>query len=107
MFVSAMAKFYSGQSETMTPEENVVMAQYARMLLSSSENPHYQYISGFIPEDRMRSGRGQLKPLLSGEVVPFPVRRIFLETKSSYLPDFQEYMDELLSEIDAERFPDQ
>ena len=103
MFVSATAKFYSGDAESMTPEELVVMRQYARVLLSSSENLHYQYVNGFISEERQRSGRDQFKRMLSGEMVPFPVRQIYVETKIIFLPEFQGYVDEILREIDGEK----
>lgn len=106
VFLSAMAKYYSGDAESMTPDENIVMQQYARVLLTSSENLHYQYINGFISEARRRSGREQLKAILAGKVVPFPVRRIYIETQNTFLPEFQEYVNEILREIDSEVAPE-
>ena len=58
--------------------------------------------NGFISEERQRSGRDQLKRILSGEMVPFPVRQVYVETQISFLPGFQEYVNEILREIDGE-----
>ena len=44
--------------------------------------------------------------ILAVKVVPFPVRRIYIETQNTFLPEFQEYVNEILREIDSEVAPE-
>jgi len=52
LFVSAVTKNVSGNADSTTDMEGLAVRQYAAAFLYLSENLHYQYVNGFIDEDR-------------------------------------------------------
>lgn len=100
---SALTKQRQGDSDSMSPEERVSMANMAYANLLLLEDIYHQYLSGFITEDKWQGTRGNLKAGLShGQGGPY--LRPAYETISSELwsPSFSALLDELVAKIDVE-----
>ena len=98
-YLSAAEKYLSGNAHTVTPVENFVVDRLGSTALFNFENVHFQYQQGFIPPERWSATRESLKGVLRS---PFGPRRFYESSPDSWRPSFQQIVDELISEIDAE-----
>ena len=102
IYVSAVAKGRSGRREELTLEEQVTMTQYATAVLMSYDDQHFQYINGFVTEERWQAAKASLKNFLREES-NVPVRRTFERLPERFSVSFQEVMHELIAEIEDSR----
>ena len=87
-FTSATAKLYSGEIDTITPEELVALEYSFAAAVSSWENQHYQFESGFLPEEHWHKSLEDMRCMYSS-----PVYQGLLDGWG-YRPSFQKILDE-------------
>ena len=104
-FVSAFAKIQNGDRESMTSEEHVAMRQYATALLYLYENQQFQYSSGFITEERWQAAKRTMTNFLSDDS-PFPMRESYETYPFRFSNEFQEVVDNQISDIDSNQRPE-
>jgi hypothetical protein len=100
-FVSALAKYQTGQPESVTPEEYAALSQMAVAILWQMENGHYQNARGFLTEGQWQRSVRTLEKMLAG-TTPLPVRAAYESNPHTWTPEFGELVEELIREIDAE-----
>ena len=100
-FLSSMAKISNGQGDEMTGEERAARQLVLLAQLIHWENMYIQYLEGFFYERRWLASRASLKSALeSTEIVS--TRQIYEAAPGLWSSEFQELVDALLTEIDAE-----
>jgi hypothetical protein len=87
-----------GMDENVSAMEVGSEFLYARIVLASGENSHFQYLSGFYTEDAWRGSRLSLKSALKQPMLPFIIKNM----EGAYRPDFLELCEELIAENQAE-----
>jgi len=99
---SASIKMQSDQADSMTPEERFTYGgiSYANLLIY--ENIFHQYSNGFVTNDRWTATRNNLKAGLSGAGAAPAIRIIYDQNPNLWSPSFQQLVEELVSEIEAE-----
>lgn len=98
-FISAVAKGRAGERENQTIEEQVTMSQYATALLMSYEDLYFQYVNGFLAEERWQSAEAALKNFFRDDA-NMPVRQTYERFPARWSESFQEVVNRLLAEID-------
>jgi hypothetical protein len=98
-YLSAVEKYLNGDDDDVTPIERFVVDRLGTTALFNFENVHFQYQQGFIPPERWSASRETLKGLLK---TPFGPRRFYEVNPSTWRAPFQQVVDELIAEIDAE-----
>ena len=96
-YTSAMAKLDRGDYDSISPEERVSLAEFLRAYLVMVENHHYQYQSGFLPEDHWLRNVIEMKCVFS---IPFNRGLI---NGWQFRASFQSVLDEII--VDAEADP--
>ena len=104
-FVSSIAKRQRGDSDALTVEERVVIRQYAIGILYLYEDQHYQYINGFLPEERWQAAKATLARFLSAEGA-IPMRSTYEEFPARYTTTFQTILNGLIVGIENEAGPE-
>ena len=99
-YISGVRKGRAG--EPLSEDEKGVMRQYVLVFLYMWENLHYQYVNGFIEEDRWLSGRELIRQL-STENNGLPIRAIFERSRNRFNPQFTLEIQELFAEIDESK----
>lgn len=94
-FTSSVAKRRSGNGDAHTIEERVAMRQYAIGILYLYEDQHFQYVNGFLPEERWQAARRTLVTFLSNEGA-IPIRSTYEEFPGRYTDRFQVIIDNLI-----------
>lgn len=97
--MSAINKISAGEEETMTAAESSAVRMQGTAALFNLENVHYQYQQGFVPAERWSATRETLKGLLRQ---PWGPRRAYEGNPNAWRASFQEIVNELIAEIDAE-----
>jgi hypothetical protein len=87
-FTSATAKLYSGEIDNITPEELVALEYSFAATVSSWENQHYQFESGFLPEEHWQKSLEDMRCMFSS-----PVYQGLLDGWG-FRPSFQNILDE-------------
>jgi hypothetical protein len=100
-FVSAFGKFFAGDEEPITQAEYVALRRYGTALLYNFQNTHDQYLNGFNTEAAWQATQEALKSFLE-ERGPIPMRQTYSEQKNLFKPLFQNVVNGILLEIDAE-----
>lgn len=67
-FTSASAKLYVGEANRITPEELVALEYNFGANVATFENNHYQYESGFLPEEHWQKVLDDMHCLFSHEL---------------------------------------
>lgn len=98
LFTSAWAKTQTG--EELSPEEQAATSQYAIAILFAFEDQHYQYINGFLTEERWQAAKIGLQRFMREEST-IPVRYAYERAPGRYSKAFQVVVDELISEVDG------
>ncbi len=101
-FVSAFSKFFAGDEEPITQPEYVTLRQYGTALLYNFQNTHDQYLNGFQSEATWQTTQKALKSFLEDRG-PIPMRQTYSEQKNLFNPIFQDVVNGILLEIDAEK----
>jgi len=99
LFVSAMSKGISTNSEPLTVAENFAALRYAQAFLLLAENFHFQYVNGFISEQRWNGGMKTLESMLS-RANPMPVRAVYEANPDRWDNDFGRVVEDLISKLD-------
>jgi len=100
-YVSAAAKFRAGQPELISAEEYSALSQFATGFLFQLENGQYQNARGFLAEDQWVRSRRRLKYMLAGHSI-LPVREVYEENPLVWSVKFQQLVEQMIDEIDAE-----
>jgi len=87
-FTSATAKLYSGESDTITREELVALEYNFAATVVSWENQHYQFESGFLPEEHWRKNFESMRCMFSSSIYQG------LLEGWVFRPSFQKILDE-------------
>ena len=87
-FTSATAKLYSGEFDTITPEELVALEYDFAANVVIWENQYYQFESGFFPEEHWLKNFKDMKCMFSS-----PIHQGLLEGWD-FRPSFQKILDE-------------
>jgi len=96
---SALEKLNSGQADQMTFAERRTIGLHSAANLFIFENIQYQYESGFIPESRWQGTLNAIRRVLRSS----PGLRVRYESgPQQWSKSFQDVMDMLIAEIDAE-----
>ena len=101
-FISAVGKGRSGRRAELTLEEQVTMSQYATAVLMAYDDQHFQYINGFVTQERWQAAKATLKNFLREEA-NMPVRHVFERLPARFSVSFQEVVNELIKEIDESK----
>jgi hypothetical protein len=101
-FVSALAKGRKG--EDLSPEEQAATSQYAIAILVAYEDQYFQYINGFLTEERWQATKVGLKRYMRDSST-IPVRRAYERVPARYSSSFQVVVDGLISDIDGTEKP--
>jgi len=96
LFTSAWAKMQTGEEQS--PEEQAATGQYAIAILFAFEDQHYQYISGFLTEQRWQAARVGLQRFMREEST-IPVRHAYERAPERYSEAFQVVVEELIAEL--------
>lgn len=99
IFAAALDKIELGESDSLTLSERMAVIQSYRAVLYNLENSHYQYISGFISEEKWIASRESLKNILRPS---YGARATYELSPASWRASFQQVVDELILEIDSE-----
>jgi hypothetical protein len=87
-FTSATAKLYSGEIDAITPEELVALEYNFAATVIGWENQHYQFASGFLPEEHWQKSFEDMHCMFSSSIY-----RGLLEGWG-FRPSFQKILDE-------------
>ena len=101
-FISAVAKGRSGRRAELTLEEQVTMSQYATAVLMAYDDQYFQYLNGFVTEERWQASKAALKNFLREEA-NMPVRLVFERLPGRFSVSFQKVVNELTTEIDKSK----
>ena len=99
IFAAALDKIELGESDLLTLSERQAVIQSYRAALYNLENSHYQYISGFISEEKWIASRESLKNMLRPS---YGARTTYEVSPASWRASFQQVVDELILEIESE-----
>jgi hypothetical protein len=97
-YMSAIDKIAKGDRDSLTTSERYNIRVQGTAALFNFENIHYQQ-QGFIPPQRWAATRETLKDLLR---LPWGPREVYRMNPQSWRSSFQQVVNELLAEIDAE-----
>lgn len=108
--IRALAKAEYGDPQTLvhiegfaaelTAEELMAAQMSINSMATLIDNSYYQYQAGFLPEDHWLAVRNLVKAMISRN----PLWRAGLSTRpNNRRPEFNDMMDSLLEEIDAEQ----
>jgi hypothetical protein len=108
--IRALAKAEYGDPQTLvhiegfaaelTAEELMAAQMSINSMATLIDNSYYQYQAGFLPEDHWLAVRNLVKAMISRN----PLWRAGLSTRpNNRRPEFNDMMDALLEEIDAEQ----
>jgi hypothetical protein len=98
-YMSALDKIAAGQAGDLAPSEQMALFLTGTAALFNFENVHYQYLSGFIPDERWRGTRQALKGVLTRLD---GTRRVYESNPGAWRESFQKVVNELIAEIDVE-----
>ena len=98
-WMSGMDKIEAGDSGSLTPSERRAISWYGTTVLYNFENMHFQYINGFVTAEHWTKARETLKSIMRS---PAGTRTTYEATKGTWRASFQDVLDEILAEIDAE-----
>ena len=83
---------------SLTPSEIPLVMFQASAQMYMTENIHFQYISGFLPEEHWRKSRAVLK----SSIRMGPMRFVYENNPEEWRESFGELVEEIIEEIDAE-----
>ena len=98
-YMSAIDKIANGERDRLTTSESYNIRVQGTAALFNFENIHYQQQQGFIPPERWAATRETLKNLLQ---LPWGPREVYELNPQSWRGSFQQVVNELIAEIDAE-----
>ena len=99
ILATALDKIELGESDLLTLSERRALTLSFRAALYNLENSHFQFVSGFISEEKWAASRESLKDLLRPG---YGARAVYVANPASWRESFQHVIDELILEIDAE-----
>lgn len=91
-FTSAMAKVYRGEAEKVTGEERIALEYYLGASITMFENLHFQYLSGFLPEEHWSRNLEDINCMMS-----LPAYRTIIE-EWNFRDSFQSLLDRAIDE---------
>ena len=98
-YMSAIEKIATGNAESLLASERHALLLTGTKTLFNFENVHYQYVNGYLPEDRWIAARQALKALLRR---PYGARSVYEGNPLTWRESFQDVVESLIEEIDAE-----
>ena len=99
ILASALDKIELGEIESLSlSEKNAVYLSY-QATLYNLENSHYQYINGFISEEKWTASREALKRLLRPS---YGARATYETNPAAWRESFRQVIDGLILEIESE-----
>lgn len=98
-YMSAMDKMEAGDPEALTASERRAIYFLGMAVLLNFENVHYQFLNGFVPEERWVGTKETLKGVL---MQPGGAADTYRANPGAWRVTFQEVVDGLLAEIEAE-----
>ena len=99
IMASALNKIEAGEYESLLLSERQALRLSSQAVLYNLENSHYQYIKGFIAEEKWTASRAALKEILRRNHY---ARETYEKSPASWRQSFQQVVDELIREIDSE-----
>ena len=98
-YMSGMDKLEAGDSLSLTPSERRALFALSQSVLFNFENVHYQYLNGFVPEERWTGTLETLRGVLTSQT---PTVSMYRSNPDGWRQSFQFVVDSLLAEIDAD-----
>lgn len=95
-YMSGMDKLEAGDAIGLTPSERRAVSAYGMTVLFNFENVHYQFLKGFVPEERWA---GTLETFRGVLTQPGGAVDTYRANPSAWRVTFQEVVDSLLTEI--------
>ena len=96
---SAESKLLSGNRESLDYSEKRVLRLNQTALLFVYENIHYQYVNGFVAQERWQGTRASIKSVL---LTLTGLRERYEANPAQWSESFQDILDKIIAEIDAE-----
>jgi hypothetical protein len=87
--------------ESLTPDEMPMAMMQATAQMYMTENIHFQYISGFLPEEHWRKSRAVLENSLRMGTM----RLVYEDNPDEWRDSFGDLVAEIIAEIDVEDVP--
>ena len=92
-FTSAMAKIYAGNSDELTPQEEVTVEYFFGALITMLENHHFQVEAGYLPDEHWEKNLNELRCELS-----LPLFREMIDYWE-WRPSFKAVIDEIKADV--------
>ncbi len=99
-YMSAVDKIETGDYASLLPSEKRALSLISNAQLLNFENFEYQYQNGYLPEERWKGTRNALKRTLQSPVGP---RQLYESNPAVWGESFQDVVNDLINEIDAEQ----
>jgi hypothetical protein len=99
ILATALDKIESGESDTLLLSERRALFLSHQATLYNLENSHYQYINGFISEEKWTASREALREILRPSYGP---RSTYKANPAAWRESFRQVVDQLILEIDSE-----
>jgi hypothetical protein len=99
ILASALDKIELGENESLSLSERQAVFLSYQASLYNLENSHYQYLNGFVSEEKWRASKEALKRMLRPN---FGARATYEANPAVWRESFQQVIDALILEIDSE-----
>lgn len=100
ILAAAIDKVELGKSEFLLPSEKRALFLMGTGVLFNVENVHYQYLNGYVSEERWIATRQTLKGLLRSS---YGARATYEANPAAWRESFQQVVEKLITEIDSEK----
>ena len=94
-YTSAIAKMDQGDFDSITPQERVSIEQFLAAYIVMVENHHYQYLSGFLPEEHWLRNVAEMRCAFS-----IPLNRDLIRGWT-FRASFQKVLDEIIADAES------
>ena len=95
-YTSAKAKMDRGDFDSITPEERVSLDESLAAYVVMVENHHYQYLSGFLPEEHWLRNVTEMRCAFS-----IPLNRDLIKGWT-FRASFQKVLDEIIADAESD-----
>lgn len=99
IYMSAIDKIELGEVDSLLPSEKRAVFMHGAATLFNFENVHYQYLSGYVTEERWEATREALTGLLRFKHGP---RQTYEQNPAAWTESFQIVVDALIAELNSE-----
>jgi hypothetical protein len=99
IYASAIDKIELGNEESLLPSEKRAVFLHGFAALYNLENVHYQYLNGFVSEERWSASRQTLKNILQ---TTYGARQTYTSNPGAWRESYRHVVDGLIKEIESE-----